>query len=208
MISTSISCAPLSLLLTTSNAFFTAQRSPYSLLPFVLDASCSVDNATCSALMSQLVVNIKRPNACGPDFNKGNPLVTEAVQGFQNYDLMRRAGCQRNNVTQQYCLAEACASPDPDELYFYYLPTGSSLPSGTQPACSTCPNQLLTLYSSYAQNSTLTLSKVYAAARSISNQVCGPNFAPAALSSTSGSTSLAATSLSLLVLTVAVLYLA
>jgi hypothetical protein len=149
--------------------------------------------------MSQLATNIKRQNACGPDLNKGNPLVTEALQGFQNYNLLREAGCQRNAETNQYCLAEACAAPNPDELYFYYLPAGTSLPSGTQPSCSSCPSQLLKLFSTFAQNSTLTISKVYPAARTLSNQVCGPNFAPPSTLSaaTSDSTRLFATSMSL-----------
>lgn len=96
---TFVSCAPMSLLLATSSAFFTAERSPYSLLPFVLDASCSASNETCSALMSQLAAQIRLSNTCGPDLARGQPLVAEALMGFQNYNLYREAGCQKNNST-------------------------------------------------------------------------------------------------------------
>jgi hypothetical protein len=98
---TFIACAPFSLLLATSTAFFTAERSPYSLLPYVLDASCSASTKACSNLMSQLATRIRLFNTCGPDLTKQNPLVVEALEGFQNYEMMREAGCQRNNVTGQ-----------------------------------------------------------------------------------------------------------
>lgn len=85
----------------TSSAFFTAERSPYSLLPFVLDASCTASNTTCSDLMSQLATQIRLGNTCGPDLAKGNPLVTEALAGFQSYNLYREAGCQKSNSTDR-----------------------------------------------------------------------------------------------------------
>lgn len=98
---TVLECAPFSLLLTTSSAFFTAQRSPLSLLPYVLDQSCSSSNETCQALMSTLATQIRLSNTCGPDLNKRNPLVVEALEGFQNYQMMREVGCQKNEVTGQ-----------------------------------------------------------------------------------------------------------
>ncbi|ORY92654.1 hypothetical protein BCR35DRAFT_298134 [Leucosporidium creatinivorum] len=180
-----IACAPFSLLISTSSAFFTAERSPYSLLPYVLDASCSASNATCSNLMSQLAVKIRLSNTCGPDLSKGNPLVTEALMGFQNYNLYREAGCQKNNSTGQYCFAQASAESEPDDLYFYYLPEGTSLPSGTTSGCDDCTKGLLQIYSNYATNSTLAISKTYAAGRVLANQACGPTFAPLVAATTS-----------------------
>jgi hypothetical protein len=158
--------------------------------------------------MSQLASRIRLSNTCGPDLSKGNPLVTEALMGFQNYNLYREAGCQKNNATgqvslehgasrvegreatstccekadpstsPQYCFAQASAQSDPDELYFYYLPEGTSLPSGTTSDCNDCTKGLLQIYSNYATNSTLTISKTYAAGRVLANQACGPTFAP------------------------------
>jgi len=71
------SCAPFSLLLTTSTAFFQAQRSPRGLLPYVLNASCSALEADCSATMTQLARMIQLKSTCGRDLEMGNPLATE-----------------------------------------------------------------------------------------------------------------------------------
>jgi hypothetical protein len=51
--------------------------------------------------MSSLATKIKLSNTCGPDLQAGNSLAVEALQGFENYDMMRKAGCQRNAQTQQ-----------------------------------------------------------------------------------------------------------
>ncbi|GAA6022252.1 hypothetical protein JCM11491_001682 [Sporobolomyces phaffii] len=174
-----ISCAPFSLLLGTSSGFFQAQRSPSSLLPFVLNSSCSAPADACSALMDKYARQIKLQNTCGQDLAKGNPLAQEALEGFQNYRLYREVGCQRSNATQpNYCFVDASANPDPDSLYFYYLAEGTSLPSGTVASCDYCLQNLLASYSRYAVNSTLPISKTYSSGRSVAALTCGPNFAP------------------------------
>ncbi|GAA6027294.1 hypothetical protein JCM8097_002567 [Rhodosporidiobolus ruineniae] len=177
--STFTSCAPFSLLLTTSSAFFTAERSPYSLLPYVLDASCGADSSTCSTLMDTLARQIKQSSTCGPDLDKGNPLATEALQGFLNYRMYRELGCQKSNATEQrYCFADAAANSQPDDLYLYYAGEGTSLPSGTTPDCGYCTQGLFSIYSRYASNSSLAISKTYSSARSAVAVSCGPDFAP------------------------------
>ncbi|GAA5845950.1 hypothetical protein JCM9279_004733 [Rhodotorula babjevae] len=173
------SCAPFSLLLTTSSAFFKAQRSPLGLLPYVLNASCSAPEPECASTMATLARTIKLKNTCGPDLESGNPLATEALQGFQSYSLMREAGCARSNETSRYCFAEASAKKDPSDLYFYYLAEGTSLPSGTTPTCDFCTQNLLGIFSRYATNSTLALSRTYSSGRSAAALTCGPDFAPA-----------------------------
>lgn len=70
-------CAPFSLLLTTSKAFFQAERSPYGLLPYVLDASCSAPTTDCSVLMSSYARQIQLKNTCAQDLERGNPLAVE-----------------------------------------------------------------------------------------------------------------------------------
>ncbi|GAA5977604.1 hypothetical protein JCM11641_006874 [Rhodosporidiobolus odoratus] len=185
--STFTSCAPFSLLLTTSTAFFTAERSPHSLLPHVLDASCSADTDTCTALMDKLTKDIKQSNTCGPDLTRGNPLAVEALQGFMSYRLYREAGCQKSNTTNTYCFAEAAANSKPDDLYLYYIGEGTSLPSGTTPKCDSCAQGLFSIYSRYAGNSTLPVSKSYASARSAISVTCGPSFAPVVSVTTSSS---------------------
>ncbi|GAA5943919.1 hypothetical protein JCM3775_002278 [Rhodotorula graminis] len=173
------SCAPFSLLLTTSSAFFKAQRSPLGLLPYVLNASCSAPEADCASTMSNLARTIKLKNTCGPDLELGNPLATEALQGFQSYPLMREAGCAQSNETSRYCFAEASAKKDPSDLYYYYLAEGTSLPSGTTPTCDFCTQNLLGIFSRYANNSTLAISRTYSSGRSAAALTCGPDFAPA-----------------------------
>ncbi|GAA5878461.1 hypothetical protein JCM16303_002090 [Sporobolomyces ruberrimus] len=174
-----ISCAPFSLLLGTSSGFFQAQRSPDSLLPYVLDSSCSAPTSTCSALMDKYARQIKLQNTCGQDLSKGNPLAQEALEGFQNYRMYREVGCQKSNETvAKYCFADASANSDPDSLYFYYLAEGTSLPSGTVASCDYCLQNLLGTYSRYAINSTLPISKTYSSGRSVAALACGPNFAP------------------------------
>ncbi|GAA5959671.1 hypothetical protein JCM3765_007234 [Sporobolomyces pararoseus] len=174
-----ISCAPFSLLLGTSSGFFQAQRSPYSLLPYVLNSTCSAPADSCSALMDKYARQIKLQNTCGQDLSKGNPLAQEALEGFQNYRIYREVGCQKDNSTEpKYCFADASANSDPDSLYFYYLAEGTSLPSGTVATCDYCQQNLLATYSRYALNSTLPISKTYAAGRSVAALTCGPNFAP------------------------------
>ncbi|GAA6061246.1 hypothetical protein JCM10212_002705 [Sporobolomyces blumeae] len=181
-----IACAPLSLLLGTSTGFFQAQRAPYSLLPYVLDASCSAPQATCEATMDRYARQIKLQNTCGPDLAKGNLLAEEALDGFRNYRLYRDAGCQKDNSTDaRYCLADASAAENPSALYFYYLPEGTNLPSGTSPDCGYCTKNLLSIYARYATNTTLTISKTYAAGRSVAALECGPEYAPLVTKATS-----------------------
>ncbi|GAA5899351.1 hypothetical protein JCM6882_009095 [Rhodosporidiobolus microsporus] len=173
-------CAPFSLLLTTSTAFFTAERSPYGLLPYVLDASCAADTTTCASLMDRLAKQIKGSNACGPDIDKGNPLAVEALDGLLNYRMYREVGCQKSNGTEaRYCFAEAAAKSEPDDLYLYYAGEGTSLPSGTTPDCGSCTEGLFSIYSRYATNSSLPISKTYSGARSAVGVACGPSIAPA-----------------------------
>ncbi|GAA5944551.1 hypothetical protein JCM1841_001032 [Sporobolomyces salmonicolor] len=184
---TFISCAPFSLLLATSSAFFTAERSPYSLLTYALNASCSAPETTCNALMDSLAQQIRLDNTCGADLALQNPLAAEALQGFRNYRLYREAGCQTNNQTGAYCFADASAQSDPSELYFYYLPEGTNLPSGTTTDCNGCMGGLLSIYARYATNSTLAISQTYSSGRAVAALACGPTFAPLIAAVTSSS---------------------
>ncbi|BGP61414.1 hypothetical protein NBRC10512v2_002733 [Rhodotorula toruloides] len=180
------SCAPFSLLLTTSTGFFQAERAPYGLLPYVLNASCTASQDECTGLMDSLAAKFQLQNTCGPDLAKGNPLAIEALNGFRSYRLMREAGCQTSNTTGRYCFAEASAKTNPSDLYYYYLPEGTSLPSGATSDCDTCTQNLLAIYARYATNTTLAISKTYASGRAAAALACGPNFAPLVATSTAG----------------------
>lgn len=212
------SCHPFSFLLGTSNAFFvsysaaspsnstsasfamTPQVANAATLRQTLDASCAVDVETCSNVMTSLVAELQQSNRCGQDLAAGNAVAVEALQGFQNYEMMRNAACLKSNTTasssssrssnstgssasasaavasraspssspnatrsnstasrrsfeleprgssQMYCFEQAVASSDPDDLFFYYLPEGISLPSGTKPTCDACTDALMDIY--------------------------------------------------------------
>lgn len=94
-----IACAPFSLLLATSSAFFKAQQSPDVLLPYVMSATCAANQTRCSAVMDNYALQIKGAGTCGADLTKRNPLVVQALSGFQNYKMMYQAGCLQNNQT-------------------------------------------------------------------------------------------------------------
>lgn len=51
--------------------------------------------------MAALATEVRLQSTCGPDLTLGNALAVEALTGFQNYELMRQAGCQRSNSTGQ-----------------------------------------------------------------------------------------------------------
>lgn len=85
-----------------------------TLLPSVLDRICSVDAATCSAIMDNLASSIiDDVNGCGKDLKLSNPVVQAAVNGFRNYKVYRAVGCQKDGQTGKYCFAEAVAAKDP-----------------------------------------------------------------------------------------------
>lgn len=189
---TFIQCTSFALLLSTSSKFFAAERSPNSLLPFVLDASCAAPDALCSAYFSTVAAKIQLQGTCGADLQAKNALASQALVGARNYSIMRAVGCLKDVVTGQYCFAQALEAPSPSSSYFYQLvssfesddvahpsqPSGISLPSGTTPQCSTCTAATMSIYSQYARNATLLISNTYAPAQSLTSAVCGPQFAP------------------------------
>lgn len=87
----------------------------------------------------------------------------------------------------QYCFAEAAAETTASELYFWYLPEGTALPSGTQTSCDSCTQDLLAVYATYATDSTLKISDTFAAAREVAVSACGTDFAPFVAAATSAS---------------------
>ena len=85
---TTISCAPFSLLASTSQGFFDAQKSPSSLLPFIIDASCVAPKDVCSAHFAQLAKDIVLAKNCGPDLALNNALALQALVGFQSQSVL------------------------------------------------------------------------------------------------------------------------
>ncbi|KJX98908.1 hypothetical protein TI39_contig384g00001 [Zymoseptoria brevis] len=175
------SCLPLSLLLQTSNGFFTASRSLLKLTQ-ILDASCSVDFPTCSNLMASLATQIQQPDKCGPDLKMENPLALTALRGFTAYQPLYKAGCladssaSTSGAGSSYCYANAATdSEDPESSYIYYLPLGVSLPGGSRPACTTCLKDTMAIFAK-AVSSTQVLKDDYVGASQQVKMLCGPNF--------------------------------
>jgi hypothetical protein len=83
---------------------------------------------------------------CKVELQQNTELVQEALIGFQLYEPMRQAGCLINNSTNSYCFLEAVANSTPSDLYFYQLPYGNLLPNGTVPSCSSCIQNVLSIY--------------------------------------------------------------
>lgn len=88
-------CHPFSLLLTTSNGFFHSLRGSPGALPLndVLGTACTTDRDACGALADLMASRLTASDACGLELDKHNALAIEALQGLQNFRLMRDVGC-------------------------------------------------------------------------------------------------------------------
>ncbi|KXT02823.1 hypothetical protein AC578_5360 [Pseudocercospora eumusae] len=168
-------CLPFSLLLQTSNGFFTASRSLVRLTQ-TLDASCKVDFQKCSAVMAGLAIDIKSEDHCGPDLDMMNPMVSQALNGFKAYDTLYHAGCLTDS-SGNYCYADAATNISaPASSYIYYLPLGVQLPGGSRPACTQCLRNTMSIFAETAGNSSQPLSTHYVSAAQQVQMNCGPTF--------------------------------
>lgn len=61
--------------------------------------------------MDALATKLVQSDVCGEDLKAQNPLVLQALTGFQNYNLYYGAGCLKDNATDIYC-----TSPGPTIL--------------------------------------------------------------------------------------------
>lgn len=105
--------------------------------------------------------------------------------------MLQTAACLQDSETQAYCYVAAMStSSPPDDGYLYSLPSGISLPSTSQPTCSTCSAKLLNLFTETVVNAgeaTETQSRKYSHASvmepalenatAIIKQACGSTFA-------------------------------
>lgn len=183
-------CYPLSLLLETSTSFFRAMKND-TLLPAVMDQVCAADLDTCTTKMNQLATEIQQNDRCGSDISKGNALAVSALNGFKNFPVLYRAGCLQDSTdsNKEYCFTKAAQAETASDLYLYYVPGGTSLPSGTRPSCDACSKAVMGVYSEYASNSTLPISSTYGNTRNTLAITCGPSFAPMVAATLQGSSS-------------------
>ncbi|KAI7141979.1 hypothetical protein KC316_g8630 [Hortaea werneckii] len=173
---TFVNCLPLSLLLQTSNSFFTALQSPV-LLAQTMDASCSANFTHCSALMSSLARTIKQPSTCGDDYKLQNPMVRQAYAGFVAYETLYRVGCL-TDADGDYCFSNAVSNMTaPTSSYVYYLPLGVQLPAGTRPSCNDCLQDTMQVFAQAAANKSTPLAETYGDAGQMIQMACGPSYA-------------------------------
>ncbi|MCJ1316640.1 hypothetical protein MMC15_001961 [Xylographa vitiligo] len=169
------SCLPFSLLLQNSNSFFQAEKSPI-LLTQALDATCKVDFAPCSTLMSNLAVELRDDANCGEDYSDENALVVQAYNGLVSYSTLYQAGCLKDNHGI-YCFANAITNTSsPSDPYPYFLPLGFALPGGSTPTCSSCLQQTMNIFAGAATNLSQPVSADYNNAAIQIDEVCGPTF--------------------------------
>lgn len=147
--------------------------------------------------MSSYAAQLKTSGGCGADFDRQNPMVIEAYDGFVGYPAVYEAACRKtsspvsssstngNTSTggvgggggETYCYTDAVTNTAaPTSSYIYYLPVGLALPAGTMPECTQCLSQTMAAYAKYAGNGTQPLSAVYGDAMSQITLSCGPNF--------------------------------
>ncbi|CZT15552.1 uncharacterized protein RCC_01406 [Ramularia collo-cygni] len=173
-------CLPFSLLLQTSNSFFTASRSLVRLTQ-TLDATCKVNLDQCTAAMASWAQEIKQTDRCGQDLEMENPVVTQAYNGFVSYKPLYQAACLLD-AGGNYCFANAATNASaPTSSYIYYLPLGVELPGGSRPACTTCLQNTMAVFAEAAANKSQPLSADYVGAAEQVQMTCGPSFVGAAV---------------------------
>ncbi|KAL8942585.1 MAG: hypothetical protein Q9216_001567 [Gyalolechia sp. 2 TL-2023] len=187
------SCYPFSLLLQNSMSFFSATKSMEA-INRTLDATCKVVEPTCSTLLSTFASQLRQDANCGDDYRRQQPLVVSAYNGLTSYQPLYKAGCEKDE-RGNYCFANAITNKtSPTDSYPYYLPLGISLPGGSQPTCSTCLRNMMTIFSQAADGKTQQpLAGDYLSAAQMINVGCGPGFANLSMSNRSaGQSSFAA----------------
>jgi len=68
----------------------------------VVDKTCNVNLATCTAMMEKLGWQILLNENCGQDFRNQNPIVVQAYAGFISYRVVYSAGCLKS-ASGSYC---------------------------------------------------------------------------------------------------------
>ena len=182
------SLEPADPLLQNSNSFFQAEKSPI-LLRQALDATCNVNFATCSSLMSTLAGELRDDANCGEDYSDENALVVQAYNGLVSYSTLYQAGCLKDNQGN-YCFANAITNTSsPSDPYPYFLPLGFALPGGSSPTCSSCLQQTMNIFAGAASNLSQPVSSDYNNAAIQIDQVCGPTFVNATVKPIQGTQS-------------------
>ncbi|KAE8320477.1 hypothetical protein BDV39DRAFT_187818 [Aspergillus sergii] len=172
-------CYAISMLLRDSSSFFQTLKSAPA-TSHLLDLSCAADVDQCSSLMTDLASRITKSDACGKDYELGNPVVTDAYTDMIIYEPMYRASCLKNPSTGDYCFVDAATnSSNPSDYDVYFIPYGSAITNAPYPTCNKCVQASMDIFGEWAQKSGQPLAHSYLpSARSI-NSKCGVSFANA-----------------------------
>ena len=169
-------CVPMSLFIRTSSAFSEIIQS-FARITRLLEIACATPKERCSRLMSELADKIVEEDACGADYDRGNPLVEMARNGFLSYPYVRDATCLMNPDTDNYCYADASTnSTSTAGVYPFYIGVGLTFPSGVRPICNRCLQAVMQIYAGAAKIKEQPVSGIYNDAAEKINIGCGPSF--------------------------------
>lgn len=171
-------CYPTSLLLQGSQSFFEAERSFFAITK-VLDAACDADVTMCTDYFNGLAKTLIDDSNCGREYERQNALVVQAYKGMKTYEVVYRATCLTNADTDSsaYCFANAITNASTaSNVYLYYLPFNSTLPTYAVPACGSCTQQTMQIYQAATSNRKAEIANTYQSAAEQINSDCGDNF--------------------------------
>lgn len=169
-------CVPMSLFIRTSSSFSGIARS-FARMTRLLEIACATPKERCSRIMSDLAEKILEDDACGVDYDRGNPLVKMARDGFLSYPYVRDATCLMNPDTDNYCYADASTnSTSTAGVYPFYIGVGLTYPPGVRPICNRCLQAVMQIYADAAKNKEQPVSGIYNDAAEKINIGCGPSF--------------------------------
>ncbi|KAE8350206.1 hypothetical protein BDV28DRAFT_139541 [Aspergillus coremiiformis] len=169
-------CYALSMYLRDSSSFFQTLKSAAA-TSRLLDLACAADFNQCSSLMSDLASRITKSDACGKDYELGNPVVTNAYLDMVIYEPMYHSTCLKNPSTGDYCFVDAVSNtPNPADYDIYFLPYGSSITNPPYPTCSKCVQASMDIFSQWAQKSGQPLASSYLPTGKSINSKCGVHF--------------------------------
>ncbi|KAH2506846.1 hypothetical protein KXW68_000693 [Aspergillus fumigatus] len=175
--STVTSCYPISLLLHDSTSFFHTLTSATA-TSHVLDLSCAASVDTCASIFNRLATDLLKADACGKDYELGNPLVASAYTGFITYEPVYRAACLKNPDTKDYCFVDAATNASsPQNLDTYSIPAGYTTDEAPWPTCNECLQASMDIFSRWAQVDGQPLTTSYLPSALALNRHCGDNFA-------------------------------
>ncbi|KAK9367408.1 hypothetical protein V1509DRAFT_626549 [Lipomyces kononenkoae] len=172
-----IQCYPFSFFLQTSESFFQIVKQGAFKLSSTMDMICAVNSTQCGTIMNSYATQLLASSNCAADYQLENPIVTQAYNAFTSYGMLYSAGCLQS-LSGSYCYVDSITnSTNPGDSYLYYLPLDVSLPGGSQPSCSSCSQNIMSIFLNYAGNASLAISQTYVPAAQQINVYCGPNFA-------------------------------